>query len=67
MTQREVAMIDCKLLHAFENVVGAVKLHHLAVRLERVADLQRLQQLHQLILIRHFHNRTDNGIDLYRR
>jgi len=43
--------IDCTLLHAFENVVGAVKLHHLAVRLDRVADLQCLQQVHAVCVL----------------
>ena len=43
--------IDCTLLHAFKNVVGAVKLHHLAVRLDCIADFQRLQQVHAVCVL----------------
>ena len=38
--------IDCEHFHSLENSVEAVDLLHLAVRLDRVTDLQRLQQLH---------------------
>ena len=40
--------IDREHLHALENSVEAVDLRHLAVCLDRVADLQRRQQLHAM-------------------
>ena len=43
--------IDREHFRAFENGVEAVNLLHLAVRLERVTDLQRLQQLHAVCVL----------------
>mgnify|MGYP001509868582 CR=1 FL=1 len=43
--------IDCKHLRALEDSIEAVDLFHLAVRLDRVADFQRLQQLHAVCVL----------------
>jgi len=43
--------IDREHFRALENGIEAVDLFHLAVRLDRVADLQRLQQLHAVCVL----------------
>ena len=43
--------IDRKHFHSFQDSVETVDLLHLAVRLDRVADLQRLQQLHAVCVL----------------
>ena len=47
----QLLRIDREHFHSLENSIEAVDLFHLAVRLDRVADLQRPQQLHAVCVL----------------